>query len=78
MEWLYGISSFGVVSLVFSLLYKKDRTFKPWLEFYILLVLGLMLDYTELTVVVELMVFVMVLCGLIIHKNQKEGKQKGS
>jgi hypothetical protein len=64
--------------LGFFLLYKKDKTFKPWLEFYILLVLGLMLDYTELTVVVELMVFVMVLCGLKIHKNQKEGKQKGS
>ncbi|MFZ8786042.1 hypothetical protein [Thermocrinis sp.] len=64
--------------LGFFLLYKKDKTFKSWLEFYILLVLGLMLDYTELTVVVELMVFVMVLCGLIIHKNQKEGKQKGS
>jgi hypothetical protein len=60
------------------LLYKKDRTFKPWLKFYILLVLGLMLDYTELTVVVELVVFVMVLCGLKIHKNQKKGKQKGS
>jgi hypothetical protein len=27
---------------------------------------------------VELVVFVMVLCGPIIHKNQKEGKQKGS
>ena len=64
--------------LGFFLLYKKDKTFKSWLEFYILLVLGLMLDYTELTVVVELMVFVMVLCGLIIHENQKEGKQKGS
>jgi hypothetical protein len=64
--------------LGFFLLYKKYKTFKPWLEFYILLVLGLMLDYTELTVVVELMVFVMVLCGLKIHKNQKEGKQKGS
>jgi len=64
--------------LGFFFLYKKDRTFKPWLEFYILLVLGLMLDYTELTVLVELMVFVMVLCGLKIHKNQKEGKQKGS
>jgi len=64
--------------LGFFFLYKKDKTFKSWLEFYILLVLGLMLDYTELTVVVELMVFVMVLCGLIIHKNQKEGKQKGS
>jgi hypothetical protein len=63
--------------LGFFFLYKKDRTFKPWLKFYILLVLGLMLDYTELTVVVELVVFVMVLCGLIIHKNQKEGKQKG-
>ena len=62
----------------FFFLYKKDRAFKPWLEFYILLVLGLMLDYTEPTVVVELMVFVMVLCDLIIHKNQKEGKQKGS
>jgi len=37
-----------------------------------------MLDYTELTVVVELVVFVMVLCDLIIHKNQKEGKQKDS
>jgi hypothetical protein len=60
------------------LIYKKDKTFKPWLEFYILLVLGLMLDYTELTVVVELVVFVMVLCGLKIHKNQKKGKQKGS
>jgi hypothetical protein len=64
--------------LGFFLLYKKDRTFKPWLKFYIFLVLGLMLDYTELTVVVELMVFVMVLCNLIIHKDQKEGKQKGS
>ena len=64
--------------LGFFFLYKKDKTFKSWLEFYILLVLGLMLDYTELTVVVELVVFVMVLCGLIIHKNQKEGKQKGS
>ncbi len=64
--------------LVFFLLYKKDKTFKPWLEFYIFLVLGLMLDYTELTVVVELVVFVMVLCGLKIHKNQKKGKQKGS
>jgi hypothetical protein len=64
--------------LGFFLFYKKDKTFKPYLEFYILLVLGLMLDYTELTVVVELMVFVMVLCGLKIHKNQKEGKQKGS
>ncbi len=64
--------------LGFFLLYKKDKTFKPWLEFYILLVLGLMLDYTELTVVVELVVFVMVLCSLIIHKDQKEGKQKGS
>jgi hypothetical protein len=62
----------------FFLLYKKDKTFKPWLKFYILLVLGLMLDYTELTVVVELVVFVMVLCGLKIHKNQKKGKQKGS
>jgi hypothetical protein len=57
--------------LGFFLLYKKDRTFKPWLKFYILLVLGLMLDYTELTVMVELVVFVMVLCGLKIHKNQK-------
>jgi hypothetical protein len=28
--------------------------------------------------VVELMVFVMVLCDLIIHKNQKKGEQKGS
>jgi hypothetical protein len=64
--------------LGFFLLYKKDRTFKPWLKFYIFLVLGLMLDYTELTVVVELMVFVMVLCNLIIHKNQKKGKQKGN
>jgi len=64
--------------LGFFFLYKKDRTFKPWLEFYILFVLGLMLDYTELTVVVELVVFVMVLCGFIIHKNQKKGKQKGS
>jgi hypothetical protein len=63
--------------LVFFFLYKKDRTFKPWLKFYILLVLGLMLDYTKPTVLVELMVFVMVLCGLIIHKNQKKGKQKG-
>jgi len=67
-----------VVSWVFFLLYKKDKTFKPWLEFYIFLVLGLMLDYTELTVVVELMVFVMVLCSLEIHKDQKKGKQKGS
>lgn len=66
-----------MVSWVFFSLYKKDRTFKPWLKFYILLVLWLMLDYTELTVVVELMVFVMVLCGLIIHKNQKEGEHKG-
>ena len=40
--------------LGFFFLYKKDKTFKSWLEFYILLVLGLMLDYTELTVVVEL------------------------
>jgi len=63
--------------LGFFLLYKKDKTFKPRLEFYILLVLRLMLDYTEFTIVVELMVFVMVLCGLKIHKNQKEGKQKG-
>jgi hypothetical protein len=74
MGWLYGISSYGVVSWVFFLLYKKDKTFKSWLEFYILLVLGLMLDYTQLTVVVELMVFVMVLCDLIVHKNQKKGK----
>jgi len=37
-----------------------------------------MLDYTELTVLVELVVFVMVLCNLIIQKNQKKGKQKGS
>ncbi len=64
--------------LGFFFLYKKDKTFKPWLEFYILLVLGLMLDYTELTVVVELVVFVMVLCSLKIHKDQKKGKQKGS
>jgi len=64
--------------LGFFLLYKKYETFKPWLKFYILLVLGLMLDYTKLTVLVELMVFVMVLCGLKIHKNQKKGKQKGS
>jgi hypothetical protein len=64
--------------LGFFLLYKKDRTFKPWLEFYILFVLGLMLDYTKPTVLVKLMVFVMVLCGLIIHKDQKEGKQEGS
>ena len=64
--------------LGFFFLYKKDKTFKPWLKFYPLLVLGLMLDYAELTVVVELMVFVMVLCDLIIHKNQKKGKQKGS
>jgi hypothetical protein len=64
--------------LGFFLLYKKDKTFKPWLEFYILLVLGLMLDYTKPTVVVELVVLVMVLCGLKIHKNQKKGKQKGS
>jgi len=63
--------------LGFFSLYKKYKTFKSWLEFYILLVLWLMLDYTELTVVVELMVFVMVLCGLKIHKNQKEGEQKG-
>ncbi len=62
----------------FFLLYKKDKTFKPWLKFYIFLVLRLMLDYTELTVLVELMVFVMVLCSLIIHKDQKKGKQKGS
>jgi hypothetical protein len=27
---------------------------------------------------VELMVFVMVLCSLEIHKDQKKGKQKGS
>jgi hypothetical protein len=27
---------------------------------------------------VELVVFVMVLCSLEIHKNQKKGKQKGS
>jgi hypothetical protein len=64
--------------LGFFLLYKKDKTFKPWLKFYIFLVLGLMLDYTELTVVVELVVFVMVLCSLEIHKNQKEAEQKGS
>jgi len=64
--------------LSFFLFYKKDRTFKPWLEFYILLVLGLMLDYTELTILMELVVFVMVPCGLKIHKNQKEEKQKGS
>jgi len=64
--------------LGFFFLYKKDRTFKLWLEFYILFVLGLMLDYTELTVLVELVVFVMVLCGFKIQKNQKEGKQKGS
>jgi len=64
--------------LGFFFLYKKDRAFKPWLKFYILLVLGLMLDYTELTVLVELVVFVMVLCNLIIQKNQKKGKQKGS
>jgi len=64
--------------LGFFFLYKKDRTFKPWLEFYILFVLGLMLDYTKPTVLVELVVFVMVLCGFIIHKNQKKGKQKGS
>jgi hypothetical protein len=64
--------------LGFFFLYKKDKTFKPWLKFYILLVLGLMLDYTKLTVVVELMIFVMVLCGLKIHKDQKKGKQKGS
>jgi hypothetical protein len=64
--------------LVFFLLYKKDRTFKPWLKFYILFVLGLMLDYTKPTVLVELMVFVMVLCGLKIYKDQKKGKQKGS
>lgn len=64
--------------LGFFLLYKKDKTFKPWLKFYILLVLGLMLDYTKLTVLVELVVFVMVLCSLIIHKDQKKGKQKGS
>jgi hypothetical protein len=63
--------------LGFFFLYKKDRTFKPWLKFYILFVLGLMLDYTKPTVVVELMVFVMVLCGLKIHKDQKKGKQKG-
>jgi hypothetical protein len=47
--------------LGFFLLYKKDKTFKPWLEFYILFVLGLMLDYTKLAILVELMVFVMVL-----------------
>lgn len=64
--------------LGFFLLYKKNRTFKPWLKFYIFLVLGLMLDYTKLTVVVELVVFMVVLCDLIIHKNQKKGKQKGS
>jgi hypothetical protein len=64
--------------LGFFLLYKKDKTFKPWLKFYILFVLGLMLDYTELTVVVELMVFTMVLCDFIIHKNQKKGKQEAS
>jgi hypothetical protein len=64
--------------LGFFLLYKKDKTFKPWLEFYILFMLWLMLDYTELTVVVELVVFVMVLCNLKIHKDQKKGKQKGS
>ncbi|MDT7911761.1 MAG: hypothetical protein RQ827_06535 [Thermocrinis sp.] len=64
--------------LGFFFLYKKDRAFKPWLEFYILFVLGLMLDYTKPTVLVELVVFVMVLCGFKIQKNQKEGKQKGS
>ena len=60
--------------LGFFFLYKKDKTFKPWLEFYILLVLGLMLDYTKPTVLVELVVLVMVLCGLKVHKNQKKGK----
>ncbi len=64
--------------LGFFLLYKKDKTFKPWLKFYILLVLRLMLDYTELTVVMELMIFMVVLCSLKIHKNQKKRKQKGS
>jgi len=64
--------------LGFFFLYKKDKTFKPWLEFYILFVLGLMLDYTKPTVLVELMVFVMVLCSLEIHKDQKKGKQKDS
>lgn len=60
--------------LGFFLLYKKNRTFKPWLKFYIFLVLGLMLDYTKLTVVVELVVFMVVLCDLIIHKKPEERK----
>jgi len=64
--------------LGFFVPYKKDKTFKLWLEFYILLVLGLVLDYTEPTVLMEFMVFVMVLCNLKIHKNQKKGKQKSS
>lgn len=62
--------------LGFFLLYKKDKTFKPWLEFYILFVLGLMLDYTKLAILVELMVFVMVLYGLKIHKQKQERKEQ--
>jgi hypothetical protein len=62
--------------LGFFFLYKKDRTFKPWLEFYILFVLGLMLDYTKLAILVELMVFVMVLYGLKIHKQKQERKEQ--
>jgi len=62
--------------LGFFLLYKKDKTFKAWLEFYILFVLGLMLDYTKLAILVELMVFVMVLYGLKIHKQKQERKEQ--
>jgi hypothetical protein len=62
--------------LGFFLLYKKDKTFKPRLEFYILFVLGLMLDYTKLAFLVELMVFVMVLYGLKIHKQKQERKEQ--
>jgi len=62
--------------LGFFLLYKKDKTFKPWLKFYILFVLRLMLDYTKLAILVELMVFVMVLYGLKIHKQKQERKEQ--
>jgi hypothetical protein len=62
--------------LGFFFLYKKDKTFKPWLKFYILFVLRLMLDYTKLAILVELMVFVMVLYGLKIHKQKQERKEQ--
>jgi hypothetical protein len=62
--------------LGFFLLYKKDKTFKPWLKFYILFVLRLMLDYTKLAILVKLMVFVMVLYGLKIHKQKQERKEQ--